>query len=105
LAPILDRVAPDYVQVGEDMAYKQHSMISPAMTRRFLLPVWEEWVQTIKAGGCPIVCMDSDGYVAELIPIWINAGFNCTFPVEVAAGNDVVAYRQRYGEEMAYEGV
>ena len=104
LAPILDRVELDYVQFGEDMAYKKHSMISPAMTRRFLLPAWREWVQTIKASGCPIICMDSDGYVAELMPIWIEAGFNCTFPVEVAAGNDVVAYRRQYGKKMAYEG-
>jgi hypothetical protein len=104
LAPILDRVELDYVQFGEDMAYKKHSMISPAMTRRFFLPTWGEWVRTIRASGCPIICMDSDGYVAELMPIWIEAGFNCTFPIEVAAGNDVVAYRRQYGKKMAYEG-
>jgi hypothetical protein len=104
LAPILDRVELDYVRFGEDMAYKKHSMISPAMTRRFLLPTWREWVRTIRASGCPIICVDSDGYVAELVPIWIEAGLNCTFPIEVAAGNDVVAYRRQYGKKMAYEG-
>jgi uroporphyrinogen-III decarboxylase len=101
---ILDQVEPDFVQVSEDMGYKLHSMISPAMTRRFLLPTWDQWVQTIKASGCPIVGMDSDGYMAELLPIWIEAGFNCCYPVEVAAGNDIVAYRQQYGTQMAYIG-
>jgi uroporphyrinogen decarboxylase len=81
-----------------------HSMISPAMTRRFLLPAWKKWVSAIKASGCPVICMDSDGYVAELMPIWIEAGFNCNFPVEVAAGNDIVAYRRKYGTQMAYIG-
>jgi hypothetical protein len=42
--------------------------------------------------------------VAELMPIWIEAGFNFSFPVEVAARNDVVAYRRQYGRTMAYEG-
>jgi hypothetical protein len=48
--------------------------------------------------------MGLDGYVAELMPIGIEVGVNCTFPVEVAAGNDVVAYRRQYGKKMAYEG-
>ena len=54
--------------------------------------------------GIRIVCLDSDGYVAELMPLWIEAGFNCTFPVEVAAGNDIEAYRAQYGTEMAFLG-
>jgi hypothetical protein len=101
---VLGQVEPDYIQVSEDMGYKLHSMISPAMTRRFLLPTWDRWVQTIKASGCPIVGMDSDGYMAELMPIWIEAGFNCCFPVEVAAGNDIVAFRRQYDRQMAYIG-
>jgi hypothetical protein len=104
LEPILARVELDYVQVNEDMAYKLHSMISPAMTRRFLLPTWKRWVRAVKASGCPVVCIDSDGYMAELLPLWIEAGFNCSFPVEVAAGNDIVAYRRQYGQRMAYIG-
>jgi hypothetical protein len=104
LAPILERVAPDYVQINEDMAYKLHSMISPAMTRRFLLPTWQQWGKAIKGAGCPVYSMDSDGYAAELLPLWIEAGFNCCFPTEVAAGNDIVAYRRRYGRQMAFIG-
>ncbi len=104
LEPVLDQVELDYVQISEDMAYKAHSMISPAMTRRFLLPTWKQWTAAIKASGCPIVSMDSDGYTAELLPIWIEAGLNCCFPTEVAAGNDIVAYRRQYGRQMAYLG-
>ncbi len=48
--------------------------------------------------------MDSDGYIAELIPLWIEGGFNHTWPIEVAAGNDVVAYRRRYGRQIAFGG-
>jgi uroporphyrinogen decarboxylase len=102
LEPILERVELDYVEFAEDMAYKAHSMISPAMTRRFLKPSYDTWIPAIKARGCPIACIDSDGYVAELIPIWIKVGVTCTRPIEVAAHNDIVAYRQQYGTKLAF---
>ena len=69
MEPILDNVAVDSVSMSEDMAYKAHSMISPRMVRQFLLPAYNRWVSELKASGCPIVYMDSDGYVGELIPI------------------------------------
>ena len=104
MKPILDRVELDKAHISEDMAYKSFSMISPEMTRRFLLPSNERWVPEIKGSGCSIVDMDSDGYIGELIPIWIEAGINCCDPIEVAAGNDIVEYRRLYKKEMAFTG-
>jgi len=104
MAPVLQRLAIDRVGISEDMAYKSHSMISPAMTRRFLQPAYLRWVQEINASGCPIVDMDSDGFILELIPIWIESGMNCCDPIEVAAGNDIVDFRRRFGRQMAYTG-
>ncbi|MDP6111993.1 MAG: uroporphyrinogen decarboxylase family protein, partial [Planctomycetota bacterium] len=104
MAPILERVQLDSVGISEDMAYKVKSMISPAMVREFLLPVYEQWIPEIKASGCPIIDMDSDGFIGELIPIWIDVGINCCDPIEVAAGNDIVAFREQFGTSMAYKG-
>ena len=101
---LLELAVPDYVVISEDMAYKIHSMISPAMARSFLAPTWRRWVDDIRDAGCPIVAIDCDGYIGELLPVWIEAGFNCCTPVEVAAGNDIVSYRRKYGERMAYLG-
>ena len=102
--PILKDGVVDHICISEDMAYKEHSMISPGMTRKFLLPVWKCWVNQIKKAGCPVVDLDSDGYIGELIPLWIEAGINCCSPMEVAAGNDIVQYRKIYGKKMAYRG-
>ena len=104
LEKTLGQVTPDYVQISEDMAYKMHSMISPAMVRRFLLPAWKKWSDTLRGAGCPVISIDSDGYVAELIPLFIEGGFNHTWPLEVAAGNDIVAYRKQYGSRIAFGG-
>jgi uroporphyrinogen decarboxylase len=101
---ILPAVQPDFVMINEDMAYKEHSMISPRMARRFLLPAWAEWNRLLKEHGVPLIFMDSDGFVGELLPLWIEAGFQGSYPTEVAAGNDIVAYRRSYGRKMAFIG-
>jgi len=102
LERILDRVAPDVLHISEDMAYKEKAMISPAMTRRFCRPSWVRWSAMARDAGVPIVDVDSDGYVGELIPIWIDSGVNVCDPIEVAAGNDLPALRREHGRRMAY---
>lgn len=97
-------VQVDRVGISEDMAYKCFSMISPAMVREFLLPTYRRWLPIIQSSGCPIIDMDSDGYIGELIPLWVETGINICDPIEVAAGNDIVAYREQFGKSMAFTG-
>jgi len=97
-------ISLDCVWFSEDMAYKAHSMISPAMTREFLLPVYKKWIAYFKSNGVKIIDMDSDGYIAELIEIWIEAGINVCDPIEAAAYNDINLYRKIFGGKMAYKG-
>jgi len=104
LARILERVVPDMVHISEDMAYKGHSMISPAMIRRFCKPSYDRWARQARAAGVPLVAVDSDGCVDELVPIWIESGINACDPVEVAAGNDINELRRLHGRKMAYRG-
>jgi uroporphyrinogen decarboxylase len=99
---MIAQACPDRVLISEDMAYKAHSMISPAMTRQFILPQYQKWLPALKSGGCSVVELDSDGCIDELIPIWIEAGINCCSPIEVAAHCDILAYRRLYGKQMAY---
>jgi len=104
MRPILENCTLDRMGMSEDMAYKAHSMISPSMVRRFLMPCYEQWIAAAKHSGVPVIFMDSDGHIGELIPLWIESGINCCGPIEVAAGNDVVEYRHRFGKKMAYTG-
>ena len=97
-------IVPDQVGLTEDMAYKSFSMLSPKMVREFILPTYQRWGEIIRNAGCPIYFVDSDGHVGELIPIWMEAGINACGPIEVAAGNDIVEFRRRFGRGMAYIG-
>ena len=94
----------DIINLSEDMAYKAHSMISPAMAREFLMPVYKKWSAAARKNGVKFIDMDSDGYIDELIPIWIESGIHVCDPIEVAAHNDIVLFKEKYGENMAYIG-
>jgi uroporphyrinogen decarboxylase len=108
VARLMERVLPhvdvDYVHISEDMAYKGKSMISPAMTREFLMPSYILWNEIIRSYNCPLFMMDSDGYIGELIPIWIECGINECDPIEAAALNDIAGYRKMYGRKIAFSG-
>ena len=104
LETVFQRVRVDALMPSEDMAYKGHSMISPDMARRFLQPTYQDWHRLARSYDCPLLDMDSDGYIGELIPIWIESGFNCCNPIEIAAGNDLLTFRGWFGTRMAYHG-
>lgn len=101
---VFQGVVPEMIIISEDIAYKCFPMISPAMVREFLLPVYREWGEIILSSGCPLYAVDSDGFIADLIPVWMEAGVNVALPVEIAAGNDVVELRRRFGKEIALQG-
>jgi uroporphyrinogen-III decarboxylase len=101
---ILPHVVPDNFHMSEDMAYKAKSMISMDMARRFCMPSWKAWARKAKAAGVPLVGMDSDGYIGELIPLWIESGINECDPIEVAAHCDIVEFRRRFGRKISYVG-
>ncbi|MBC8228665.1 hypothetical protein H8E77_03840 [bacterium] len=86
------------------MGYKHTSMISPAMFREFMLPRYKRLAQFVEEIGIPVLLLDCDGHVSQLIPLWIEAGIFGTFPTELAAGNNPVAYRKQYGNKMAIFG-
>ncbi len=104
LERILVRVVPDCLHISEDMAYKAKAMISPAMTREFCMPSWKRWSKQAIDAGVPLIDVDSDGFVGELIPLWIESGVNVNDPMEVAAHNDINEFRRDYGDKMAYVG-
>ncbi len=94
LARVLATGALDFVQVWEDMAYKTSSLLGPAMVRRWMLPAYRELAALLRAGGVKVIMVDCDGHVADLLPIWREAGFDGTHPCEIAAGSDPFVLRR-----------
>ena len=94
----------DYIGYHEDMAYKNGSLISPAMFREFMTPCYQRIRALTVPAGLDLHMMDSDGDIRQLIPLWLEVGINSFTPCEVAAGMDVVALRREYGQAITMLG-
>ncbi len=100
----ISELAVDFVFISEDMAYKTASMISPQMVRELMVTGYQRLMNFLHSHNVQSVIMDCDGHVEELIPIWIELGINGTWPVEIAAHNDPITYRKKYGKKFALLG-
>ena len=94
----------DWVRFWEDMAFKTGPLISPDMVRRFMMPRYRQITDLLHKNGIDIIFVDSDGNINKLIPLWLECGINFFWPLEVAAGNDVVALRKEYGKDAVLAG-
>jgi uroporphyrinogen decarboxylase len=61
-------------------------------------------MQMLRQHGIDVIFTDCDGNVNHLIPLWMDVGLNCMFPLEVRAGNDVVSLREQYGRDLLVIG-
>lgn len=104
LEKVLMEVRPDFAEFWEDMAYKSGPLVSPAMYRKVALKHYQRITDLLRKYGVDIVLLDSDGNVDELIPIWLDGGITCIWPLEVAAGMDPVALRRKYGKSLGLIG-
>jgi len=104
LEKALQDVDYDFAVFWEDMAYKTSSLISPDLYRKMFLPQYRRITDRLHAAGIDILMLDSDGYVEDLIPCWLDVGINYIYPMEVAAGMDVVKLRKKFGKELLIGG-
>jgi len=88
----------------EDIAYKAGPLISPAMVRKFMMPRYKKITNLLHSYGVDVIFLDSDGNLNELIPLWLESGINFVWPLEVAAHNDAVALRKKYGKDLIIGG-
>lgn len=104
LEKALDGVDYDFALFWEDMAHKSGSIISPKLYKEIFVPHYRRITDRLSKAGIDIMMLDSDGNVEELIPIWLDTGINFIYPMEVAAGMDVVALRKKYGKDLRMGG-
>ena len=101
----LAEVEIDYASFWEDMAYNKTSLISPAMFRQFMVPRYQRITRLLAAHGVDVNVVDCDGNIGELIPLWLEGGVNCMFPLEVGVwGANAVEYAAQYGRDLLMIG-
>ncbi len=101
---VLKDIKVQQASFWEDMCYKAGPLISPAMVRKFMMPRYKKITDLLHSYGVDVIYLDSDGNLNELIPLWLESGINFIWPFEVAAHNDAVALRKKYGKDLIIAG-
>ena len=94
--PLIERLRPDVVHMGEDLCYNHGMLWSPEHFRQYAGPYYRMVSDCARASGVPLVAVDSDGNVMEFIDTAVPFGLNMLYPFEVKSGNDLFELRRRH---------
>ena len=104
LTAALEQVNIDNIHFGEDMAYRNASMVSRQIFAEFIKPYYDRIYRLVQRYATPVFSVDTDGCLDELSVWFSECGVNLIGPNEVQAGNDIKVYRRRLEQTMAYDG-
>jgi hypothetical protein len=95
----------DACGMWEDMCYNAGPLLSPRHFKQFLVPHYRRITSLLHQYGVGVIWVDCDGRIDQLLPLWLDAGVNCMFPVEVGTwGADPIKYRGQYGRDLLMMG-
>lgn len=94
----------DLLSVHEDLAGKSGPLIGPNHIEEFIAPYYKKVWDCAKAFGAKIFSQDSDGNINSVIDAFMECGVNCFYPLEPAAGMDIVELRKKYGKKACFKG-
>jgi len=98
-------VRPESANLWEDMCYNGGPLISPRTFEQVLVPHYRRIVDTLHRYDIDVIYVDCDGKIDKLLPLWLDTGVNCMFPVEVGTwGADPARYRKQYGKDLLIMG-
>ena len=101
ITPALEQIPEiDVAFMWEDMCYRSGPLISPKHFKELMVPQYKRITGLLARYGIDIVMLDCDGNVDQLLPLWLEGGVNGTYPLEVAAGEDAVGLRKKYGKDL-----
>lgn len=94
--PLIERLHPEIVAMGEDLCYNHGMLLSPALFDEFFGGHYQEVCDCAHANGADVVAVDTDGNAMEFTGVAARYGVNAIYPYEVKAGNDLFALRERH---------
>jgi uroporphyrinogen decarboxylase len=96
----VETLGPDFFIMGDDVAYKNKTFVSPADFKELVIPYYKQIVESVKAP----VFWHSDGFIEPLIELAIGAGIKGLHAIEPTAGNDLGRIKQKYGHKLVLIG-
>lgn len=100
----LHEVSCDYFNIWEDMSYKNGPLVSPEQFRIFFLPRYKRLINHLRDHGVGLITLDTDGDPRKLVPLFIEAGVNVVWPIEITNGVDPIVMRKEFGNDIGLIG-
>jgi uroporphyrinogen decarboxylase len=94
----------DFALFWEDLGMKVGPLISPKHFREIMLPCYKRVTEFLHKNGIDIIWVDSDGNNDPIISLWLEGGVNGIYPLEVAADQDAVGLRKKFGKDLLLMG-
>lgn len=95
----------DACGMWEDMCYRAGPLLSPRHFKQYLVPHYRRIADLLHRYNVDILWLDCDGNIDALLPLWLDAGVNCLFPIEIGTwGADPLKYRRQYGKDLRMMG-
>jgi len=104
LEPISEKLHIDQLMVHEDFAGKSGPLVGPVQVREYFQPYYRRVWDLVSSRGARIFEQDTDGNINPVIPALLDCGLTSIYPMEPAAGMDIVQLRQTYGKRLAMRG-
>lgn len=104
LEEVSRHITIDKLSVHEDMAGKSGSLIGPNLIGKYVEPYYNKIWEMLKSRGTVIFEQDSDGNMNSVVDAFLSCGLTAMYPMEPAAGMDVVKLRKQYGSKLAMRG-
>ena len=93
----------DAAIIYEDNGYKGRSFVSPQVYRDVVMPAQKRYCDFCHARGMRTI-LHTCGYNMELVPIYVESGFDCLNPLEVKAGMDPLKLKKDFGDVLVLWG-
>lgn len=109
IVAVIEAVPPqlelDFAHGWEDMCFNHGPIISPEMFERWMVPRYARISEVLlERHEVDVIVVDCDGDIRQLVPLWLESGVNCMFPLEIAGGSDPFELRRLYGDRVILKG-
>ncbi len=101
----LKEVEVDAIYFWEDMCSTKACNISPDGFREFIMPYYKKVTSAMRELGVKNFLLDTDGNCWEIIPLLMESGITGLYPMEAAAGMDVVEVRKQFPDLVMLGGI
>ena len=92
------------IGIFDDIATNAGLIMGRKSYQRIFYPSLRKMVAAYKAAGAAKVFHHCDGYVADVLDLWVDAGIDAVHPLEHRTGLDPAAIKEKYSGKLAIIG-